>query len=274
MRDRPRRARTIRWACVLPALFLTAAATAQQDQPRIDVRKQLQAAARPATMRYVPSAADLAQVAIDPDLERLLTRLGDPVYGVREQAMAALVTGDFTNRQLYAALATRPLAAEQRHRLLTVVQDRLLNTPRGAVGIKVDQRFMPERIVVLELLPDLPARHVLEVGDRITHLDGVPLDGWQEFVDAVQSERPGTKITVSVERPVSGERHRNELDDKAPKFEMLQIEIELGSTEMLTDPQTGRPQRGGLVWDRRKREAEDAARVWGPQPKPLEIEDG
>ncbi len=246
---------------------------ANGGQQQIAAPRTTPARPDPTPATYVPHPVDLHGVAIDPRLEDCVRRLGDPVYGMREQAMAELRAADFSNTQLYAALETLPLTAEQRHRVLTVLHDRLLFTPRGAVGIKVDQRFLPDKIVVLELLPLLPAREVLQIGDRITHLDGRPLTGWQEFVDAVQSQPPGVKINVTVRRAVSDEKARRDAGNE-PRFETMQIAIELGSTDLLTDPQTGRPQTGGPVWERRKREADDAMRVWGPQPRPVEVEGG
>ena len=266
--------------CLLACVVLFAAgATAVGQDPNPAVRppdRKIEAAPRrPApkpSERFVPDAGALAQVQIDPEMERCLERLGHPVYGVREAAMGRMIAGDFSKQQLYAVLETRTLTAEQRHRLLTVVRDRLLNMPRGAVGIKVDQRFLPNEIRIMELLPGLPAGDVLQIGDRITHIDGVELGDWAQFVDAVQSESPGTKIKVSIVRPVSDARPRREV--QPPKYEMLDIELELGSAELLTDPNTGRLQRSGPVWDRRKAEADNVINVWGPRPKPVEIDGG
>ncbi len=157
-----------------------------------------------------------------------------------------------------------------------MVRERLLNTPRGAVGIKVDRRWLPEKVVIEELLPDLPAREVLQVGDRITHLRGVPLESWEAFVDTVQSTVPGTKINVTVERLVSGRRpaRRDIVGEPAePQYTRLDIEFRLGSADQLVDPVTGRPQRGSPVGVRRKREAELAFMRFGSEPKLIEIDD-
>ena len=171
-------------------------------------------------------------------------------------------------------LARRQLAAEQRHRLLAVVRDRLLNRPRGAVGIKVSQRFLPGTIVVEELLPELPARKVLEVGDRITHLEGRPLQNWQEFVYAVQSKLPGSRIIVTVDRLVTNGERADRLHDEAkePEFESLDVVLELGSANLLRDPNTGLPQSGGPVMIQRRKEAETVLQQFGPPAKRVTIE--
>ena len=121
----------------------------------------------------MPSRELLDDVEIDAALLSCIERLGDPTYGLREQATVELSTGDFAREQIYAAMARLTLTAEQRHRLLTALTDKLLSTPRGAVGISViNPRVQPEKIIVRTLLADLPAVKVLDVGDRITHLNG------------------------------------------------------------------------------------------------------
>jgi hypothetical protein len=223
----------------------------------------------------LPGAAELEATEIPPALAAIVDRLGDPSYAAREDATAELLHGPFENAELYAVLAQRTLMTEQRHRLLSVVTERLLNTPRGAVGIKVDSRWQQRnQIVVEELLPGLPAREVLQVGDRITHLQGRPLENWDAFVDTVQSSVPGAKITMTVERVVSGRRpERRDVADEAPEpqYERIEIELELGSADRLLDPATGRPQRGGPVVRRREREADLAMMRFGGMPRLLQI---
>ena len=224
----------------------------------------------------LPGAAELEAIDIAPGLIDLVGRLGDPSYAAREAATAELLGGSFDNAEIYAVLSRKDLTAEQRHRLLSVVRERLLNTPRGAVGIKVDRRWLPEKVVIEELLPDLPARDVLQVGDRITHLRGVPLDSWEVFVDTVQSSVPGTKILVRVERLASGRRpSRRDIADKPaePQYTHLDIELRLGSADHLLDPVTGRPQGGGPVVIRRQREADLAFMRFGNEPTLIEIDE-
>ncbi len=274
-------------ACAALLVSTTGAAMAQDDKPRrrsplqvapggpVQVAAPRQTPEPDMPASYVPGPVELLDVKIDAALVGCLERLGDALYSTREEAMAELRAADFSNTQLYAALETLPLTAEQIHRVLTILHDRLLYSPRGAVGIKVDQRRLraDKKIVVEELLPNLPARHVLQVGDQITHVDGRPLANWLEFVDAIQSQPPGVKVRVTVQRPVSDDRPRRDAGNE-PRYESLEIAITLGSTDLLKDPQTGQPQTGGPVWERRKREADDAMRVWGPQPRPVEVEGG
>jgi PDZ domain-containing secreted protein len=156
---------------------------------------------------------------------------------------------------------------------MTAMQDKLLSTPRGAVGISVNQRSRREnKIVVEQLLPDLPARDVLHIGDRITHLHGEPLPNWRAFINEVQSREPGAKITVTVERIISGRRSdRRQIGNQEPTFTTMEIEIELGSAEMLRNPDTGQIQRDGPVFDLLKAEATEVASTFAPKPKQIRL---
>lgn len=248
------------------------------DKPVIKIQLQpatQQPAPQAATLpdTYLPTAEELSDVRIDPRLLDCIDRLGDSTWAVREAATVELLTQSFVKRQVYAALARLKLSCEQRHRLLTAVQDNLLSTPRGAVGIRVDQRFLlDDKIIVQELLPDLPARQVLRRGDRITHLHGEPLVNWDAFVKEVQTREPGSKISVTVERVVSGRRpSRLQAANQEPKYKTLVVEIELGSAEKLRDPISGQVQRGGDVYRRLQEEANEVAGTFGPSPKQIEL---
>lgn len=219
----------------------------------------------------LPSPQELATVEIDEALEQFVARMGDPLYAVREAATAELMATSVDRLELYALLARGGLTAEQRYRVLAVVEDRLLNEPRGAVGIKVNQqKLRNDMIIIEELLPGLPAQEVLEVGDRITHLGGNELADWNQFVVEVQSRRPGDRIELTVVRLVEKAR-RDERAGDGPQYERLQITLELGSATKLRDPITGRQAPGGPVWERRKREADDARERWSSDPRVIRI---
>ncbi len=237
------------------------------------IRRQIAPAATALDETSLPSAEKLNEVPIDERLLLCIERLGDPAFAVRETATLELRPGHFVRRQIYAALSRLDLSGEQRYRLTTAVQDNLLLTPRGAVGISVNQRFRREnKIVVEQLLPDLPARDVLHIGDRITHLHGKPLPNWRAFVKEVQTRAPGAKITVTVERLISPRRaNRRLIGAQEPQFTTLDIEIELGSAEMLRDPISGRIQRTGEVFQALKKEAGEVGVAFAPQPKQIRV---
>lgn len=262
------------WACAVLTALCAPRAIAQ-DAAR---QPQVQTAPRPSrsieswAASMLPSHEQLKKIEIDAEVLLCIDRLGDSTYATREEAMVELLNGSFVKDQIYAALVKLRLTSEQRHRLLVVVQDRLLATPRGAVGIQVNPRLRPGKIIVERLLPDLPARNVLEKGDCITHLNGKPLASWNEFVEEVQTRAPGSKITVTVERVVSGRRpNRLAVAAHEPKFKTMEVEIELGSAEMLRDPVSGKVQKGGEVYQRLAAEAAAAARAFGPQPRQIQL---
>ncbi len=218
----------------------------------------------------IPTAEELRSVTVPAELDEGVSLLGDPSYAVREEATAKLVEGAFRKEEVYAVLAQRSLSAEQRHRLLEVLHHRLIRMPRGAVGISMDQRFLPTRIVVMDLIPGLPACEVLQVGDRIVSLQGKELKSQMEFVKTVQSQPPGTKITLRVERLVPADPRGENAAALEPQFEVLDIDMVLGSAELLRDPD-GRPTQNNSLLEERKRQADEAQRMYGPRPKLIEV---
>ena len=80
---------------------------------------------------------------------------------------------------------------------------------------------------------------------------GEPLPNWEAFIKEIQTREPGAKITVTVERIISGRRSdRRQIGNQEPTFTTMEIEIELGSAEMLRDPISGQIQRTGEVFQR------------------------
>jgi len=246
----------------------------QQRRPGREIQARPPQPAPPIDESYVPSRERLDEIEIDAALLSCIERLGDPTYRLREQATVELMTAEFAREQVYAAMARLELTAEQRHRLLTAVTEKLLSTPRGAVGISVvvvDPIIQLDEIIVRAVLPNLPAADVLVAGDRITHLNGELLPNWVSFVNHVQTSKPGTRIALTIERVVSGRRpNRRNIAAQEPVFKTIEVEIELGSAELLLDA-SGRVQRSGEVYLRLKAEADDAARTFGPRPRHLQF---
>ncbi len=221
----------------------------------------------------LPTEAELKAVEIGPELRRLVEQLDAPAYDVREEAMGRFGSGACDRLHLYALLADPGLSAEQRYRLMTLLFERLLDAPRGAVGVRVNtSRLRTEGIVVQDLLPGLPAEQVLLVGDRLTRLNGDLLENWTEFVVAVQQRPPGERVQLTIVRSVRDADGDPVLDDHGqPKRETEQVELVLGSTDRLIDPMTGLPQRGGAVMQARQKEADGATKRFGPRPHRIQI---
>ncbi len=226
----------------------------------------------------LPSAEELERVRIQPALVELVEQLGSDTYETRELALARLLNGDQSKMQIYAALHQLPLSAEQRHRLLEVVRQRLVNLPRGAVGISMQpvpkEGSTELEIRVVELLPGLPAERVLQIGDLITKLDGRPLYTQNDLVNRVQTKMPGDTVSMSVRRAERDEQGQVVLDkDERPVYRVIDVELMLGSADLLANP-SGRPMQESPVLRRRRLEADGVAARYAPKPVPIAIRNG
>lgn len=219
---------------------------------------------------------------IDPVLGSYIEMLEDPSYANRESASRRLLETSL-DRAVLLDLVRRPgLSGEQQHRLLWIFRQQLLQTPRGAVGIRMvqDANMRVARkgvrstlpVVIAELLPGLPAERVLEVGDEITHLNGRPLDSPQQLIMDVQTRAPGDVVHLTIQRTVYDENGRERRDENRNVVtEAMEIDLELGNADLLIDERTGLPQRGGPVDVRRAQEATDVVRRLGPAPRQLSV---
>lgn len=222
-----------------------------------------------------PNALRVA-AEIDPPLSRLVDRLEEASYTGREEATERLLEDTFDNAQLYAVLKRGDLSPEQRHRLLTVVCQRLLGAPRGAVGIAYPRvqpvSGRPFEIVVTDLLPDLPAQHLLMIGDRITHVDGRALQDAHHFIISVQSKAPGEFIRLRLNR-VKRDEHEERLRDEQGQlvYETLEVELQLGSVENLRDADGNAPREESPLVRLRKDEALQATLKYAPRPRLIQV---
>ena len=222
-----------------------------------------------------PNALRVA-AEIDPPLSRLVDRLEEASYTGREEATERLLEDTFDNAQLYAVLERGDLSPEQRHRLLTVVCQRLLGAPRGAVGIAYPRvqpvSGRPFEIVVTDLLPDLPAQHLLMIGDRITHVDGRALQDAHHFIISVQSKAPGEFIRLRLNR-VKRDEHEERLRDEQGQlvYETLEVELQLGSVENLRDADGNAPREESPLVRLRKDEALQATLKYAPRPRLIQV---
>jgi hypothetical protein len=138
---------------------------------------------------------------------------------------------------------------------------------------------------VQDLIPGLPAERVLRIGDRITHIDGAPLLRMEDLQFHVQTRRPGDKVLLSVQRARIEPDGKLILDaNNEVMLERLEIEIELGSAELLRDFHSRiNPANMGnqlvqtspsMVERGRLREAADAIKQYSPQPRAVEVRGG
>ena len=218
----------------------------------------------------LPTDQELGFVTVAPCFADLGAQLEDAVFGTREEAMQRLLDWTVDRRQICKMLAGKRLSLEQRHRLLLVLRDDLLNAPRGAIGISVDpRRRRHNEIIVEQLVEGLPAIEVIEPGDHVTHFNGQPTARWELFVAMIQARKPGDIVTITVQRRVDQEDQGTE----EPKMRTLQFELVLGSAELLIDPATGQVQRNTTLDRARAVDADQAVDRFGPRPRLIEFRD-
>ena len=107
---------------------------------------------------------------------------------------------------LMGVLVRGDLQEEQRVRLLGILEWRVMNKSRGAVGVRMTQRGFnqnPRGIEVAAVIPGLPAERVLKVGDIIHRLTGNEALRNEQLILQVQQMRPGERLKVEVLRPIA-----------------------------------------------------------------------
>lgn len=268
------RART----CLLSALLLGAATAGARAQARPPAPEP-----DPDPAARVPSPQEVEGVRVGPELERLVAELDHADFAQREAAMRRLCDdGRVEQLQIYAVLARKALSAEQRHRLMTVVRQRLIDRPRGAVGINMNFEMLEPgdpgggigAVVVMSVVPGLPADGRLRRGDRITHVDGEQLFNTNDLIRRVQGKLPGETVELVVQRPIpiGAEEPAKQVEGPeapgppaAPRMETLRFTLVLASTDDL-ETASGTPQAlVGPVVNDRQAEAAAAAEVYGPR---------
>ena len=224
----------------------------------------------------IPQRAQLEAVELPAPLIALVSRLGEADYETRRQATEELRSRDFAINELLAVFVQLSPGPEQRQRLLSVIQDQLINAPRGAVGISMQQRDREDgegiEVIVTDLIEGLPAERILEIGDRITHLDGRILESMNDLPTLVQTKRPGERVELTVLRLKRDAAGRMVMDERGQRVhEELEVTIELGSAELLRDPVVGRPAQQSEVQRQRGRQMRAIEQQFAPETKRVEI---
>lgn len=224
----------------------------------------------------IPQRAQLEAIELPEALIAIVNRLGEADYETRQQATDELHSRDFSINELLAVFVQLSPGPEQRQRLLGVIQDQLINAPRGAVGISMQQRNREDgegvEVIVTDLIEGLPAERVLEIGDRITHLDGRIFESMNDLPTLVQTKRPGETVELTVlrlKRDVAGGVVMDQQGQQV--HEEMEITIELGSAELLRDPIAGRPTQQSEVQRQRVRQMRAIEQQFAAETKQVEI---
>lgn len=174
-------------------------------------------------------------VVPDPKVTALVRALDARDYAERSRATAGLLDRAIPDEQVWAHLLRGGLSAEAHARLLEVGRIRIVNAPRGALGIQMAGRFEEtDGVTVTGLVPNMPAEKVIQRGDRIVMIDGQPIQVSQQLTAVVQMRRPGDRVKVVVMRGERDALGRVKGDERGKPVETrVEVELELGSREDL-----------------------------------------
>lgn len=204
----------------------------------------------------------------------VIEQLENPSFEKREEAtrrLAELI--DFDVNVLFSFLEECDLSAEQRNRVLRVFTDKLINRPRGALGISMNPRSNPRNyaVEIIGLVSGMPAEKVLRVGDRIRRIDSTVVRQGEDLRWVVQSRMPGDKVLITLDRPKSDQNGLRIFNEKNEViYELVQVELELGSVALLTESNGGNV--GNSVRADRIKRAQDATARFAPTPKLIIIQ--
>ena len=116
---------------------------AGRKAPVPGIRRQIDV--RPQAFRSSPGGSELdrkrlAATAVPRDVAVLIDRLGADDFATRTEATRALRRYQMSNDVLMGVLVRGDIEEEQRVRLLGILEWRVMNRPRGAVGVRMTER--------------------------------------------------------------------------------------------------------------------------------------
>lgn len=239
---------------------------------------QRDAALRPIAQQVDPLPGDesLRSRAISPETEAVINELGSPDFARRRAASDRLRGDAVPVDDLLAALAKTTLSDEQRNRLVAIAIDRIVNAPRGALGIRMDVARNPALVPGVEggvrvtgLVDGMPAARHLQVDDVIVAINGRALRDRDDLVTVVQGLAPGTTVRVEAIRADRDERGKPRLDGAGmPVTRRVDVAFPLGSTR---DLEQDGDRQGAMVANpvtgQRLELARAVAQRFAPQPR-------
>jgi len=228
--------RSVRALSASTALIAAAAAMAQVEiGPRPGVQVFVAPPQMPAAT--LPSDADLARIDVAPELLRLARTLDQENYAERAAARDAILTRKPSPNELMALLLRRDLGIEARHALVSILRDRILKAPRGALGIRMETLVMGgDGVRITGVVAGMPAADVLQAGDIVTSVNGVTLKDRNDLIRQVQSLEPGDEVAVVVRRAKRDEAGKPIVGaDGAEVTQQLDLKLRLGSTDDLVE---------------------------------------
>lgn len=183
----------------------------------------------------------LARVKIGERARAEAARLNDPSFEVRERAVRALLDDSVTDQEVHALLDRGSFDDEAHERLLSVALRRILERPRGALGIRMGTSPPPRPgVLVQATIPGMPADKVLRAGDVIETLDGRALTDSSELAEGLQAHGPGNEVALTVlrtEQDPQGRPMRGA--DGQPVQRRIELRVPLGNANDLDRAEPG-----------------------------------
>ena len=201
----------------------------------------------------------LMEVRIGPSAMQAAAALDADAFEIRDAASKALLDPGVADAELWALLDRDTLSREARERLLDAACRRVMDRPRGALGIRMGTSAPPRTgVVVQSTVPGLPADRVLLPGDLVQRVDGVEVGSVNDLANALQRRAPGVEVRLQVlrnERDAAGKPMQGA--DGRPVERQIELQLPLGNAADLErvdrpDMRAGLSQVSGVVLQQRR----------------------
>jgi len=173
----------------------------------------------------------LQMVQVGQAASQAVADLDAPAFERREAASAALLDPAIGDAELWAILDRGPLSREARERLLHAACRRILERPRGALGIRMGNTAPPRAgVLVQATVPGLPADRVLLPGDVVQRIDGADVNSIEDVANELQSRPPGQEVRLQLlrmERDAAGKPLQG--PDGRPVERQIELRVPLGN---------------------------------------------
>lgn len=189
----------------------------------------------PERMPTLPSDAALRGRGVPDAIRTAIAALDAPSWDDRERATRMLLEARLELEDLYASLADPSIGAERRERLVGITLERIVNSPRGALGVRMDLgREDGVGVRITATIPGMPAERHLEPDDLVVAIDGRAVNDREDLVRSVQAMAPGDEVRVEALRPTRDDRGKIVVDGQGlPVTRRVEVTFPLGSTRDL-----------------------------------------
>lgn len=183
----------------------------------------------------LPNDDVLVARTVRPLTTELIGQLASPRYAERRAASERLQSAEVPLDDLLTTLAKGGLTPEQHHRVLSIAFDRIVNAPRGALGIQMNPaRPGDGGVRVTRIIPGFPAEKFLEVDDMIVAIDGRAVRDVTDLRMIVQGQPPGTEVRVEAIRAERDARGKPKVDAAGAAItRRIDVRVPLGSKREL-----------------------------------------